>query len=457
MTYEFKHLAGSLFYLVSRRHHDKSTRRAELLMPGTSIDSAGTPVLVRLAAADAGGGSASFDALSTAVFRSTSDGVWLLDSEGGTLWTNERLSILLGASREQLRVRHFFDFTADDTAQECFRACQSDRSEQRREMSFGDPAGMAFADVRLIPFDDEDGSSSVLAMITDVTRERQAEAAMLVAVQEFERRLLEHGYYDADGLTRDPAGYRDRLLALTGQIVAANKELEAFSYSVSHDLREPLRSIDGFSRILLERYGPLLDERGKDYLDRVRAAAQRMSRLIGDLLTLSRIARAEMASEPVDITSIARAICSDLAESSPDREVVVAIDDNLTALGDARLLNVVLTNLLGNAWKFTSRRPDARIDVNRQESATDDVFRISDNGAGFEMKYVEKLFRPFQRLHSDADFIGTGVGLATVQRIISRHRGRVWAESTVGEGARVFFSLPRPVASPESFTKRTTL
>ena len=389
----------------------------------------------------ADGGAVDIEPLSLAVFRSTSECVWVLDESGRTVWANDRLSLLLGQPIEELQ--NFEDFSTDGAAAECFRCCISEHAEQHREMSFQKPGIIGCADVRLIPLqNDGDSSPAVLVMITDVTRERQAEAAMLLAVQELERRI---GLDDSTQASRqdEAHGNRDRLLSLAAQIVAANKELEAFSYSVSHDLREPLRSIDGFSRILVERYGSVLDDRGKDYLSRVRSAAQRMGQLIADMLTLARIARAEMTFEPVDVTRIARSICDDLAGSDPERRVDVVISDGLTAVGDSRLLNVVLTNLLGNAWKFTSKCAEPRIELTRCASETDDVFLVSDNGAGFEMKYVEKLFRPFQRLHSDAEFMGTGVGLATVQRIVARHGGRVWAEATVGEGARLFFSVPR--------------
>lgn len=382
--------------------------------------------------------------LSDTVFQATAESIWLLDETGRTLWANERLSALLGAPADQLAQMNFLDFSADGVAAECFRACLNDRSEQRCNMKFVQAEHVVWADVRLLPFRDPQGGAAVVALVTDMTSERQAEAIILRAADELERRLLSA---DETGRRRrkavEQAGYRERLLILTEQIVAANRELEAFSYSVSHDLREPLRSIDGFSRILLERYDTQLDERGRDYLRRVRAAAQRMGFLIADLLTLARIARAEMGSESVDITRLAQSIAGDLAASDPSRHVEVRVSEGLTADGDARLLGVVLTNLIGNAWKFTARAPAACIEVSRCESATDDVFRVSDNGAGFDMKYVDKLFQPFQRLHSHADFAGTGVGLATVQRILSRHGGRAWAQADVGHGAQIFFSLPR--------------
>jgi PAS domain S-box-containing protein len=383
--------------------------------------------------------------LSDAVFRSTAESIWLLDETGRVLWANDRLSALLDEAPDQIARRNFLDFCADGVAAERFRACATDRSEQRCEMSFVQSGKVVSVDVRLIPFSDPDGSpNAIVALMTDVTSERQAEAIILRAAEELERRLL--GADDKGGPRRkvvEPADYRERLLELTEQIVSANRELEAFSYSVSHDLREPLRSIDGFSRILIERYEKQLDDRGRDYLRRVRAAAQRMGLLIADMLSLARIARADMTSGTVDITAISRTIAADLAAAEPNRHVDVRVSEGLTAAGDPRLLSVVLTNLIGNAWKFTGRNPAARIAVSRCESATDDVFLVSDNGAGFEMKYVDKLFRPFQRLHSHEDFAGTGVGLATVKRILARHGGKAWAEAKVGDGAQVYFSVPR--------------
>lgn len=387
--------------------------------------------------------------LAGAVFEATSESIWLLDETGRTLWTNGRLSILLGESRERIASMNFLDFSTDGVAAERFRACTRDRSEQHCEMSFVQGDKVISADVRLLPFQGPATSSTaVVALLTDVTSERQAEAIILRAAEELERRLS--GADEMPGRRRkgvEQASYRERLLGLTEQIVAANRELEAFSYSVSHDLREPLRSIDGFSRILLERYEGQLDEKGSDYLRRVRTAAQRMGLLIADMLTLARIARAEMASETVDLTTLARSIALDLAVSQPDRRVDVRVSDALTATGDARLLRVVLTNLIGNAWKFTSRSAAAWIEISQCDSETDDVFRVSDNGAGFDMKYVDKLFLPFQRLHSHEDFSGTGVGLATVQRILARHGGRAWAQASVGEGTQIFFSIPRRPAA----------
>ncbi|MGE5299598.1 MAG: sensor histidine kinase, partial [Acidobacteriota bacterium] len=205
-------------------------------------------------------------------------------------------------------------------------------------------------------------------------------------------------------------------------------------------LRTPLRSIDGFSLALLEDYTDRLDANGRDYLERVRAATQRMGLLIDDILKLSRVTRAEMKREPVDLSGIARDILRRLAEAYPERSVTVKVQESVLANGDGRLLAVVLENLLGNAWKFTERSGDARVEFGLLQRDGGRVYFVRDNGEGFDMKYADKLFQPFQRLHA-ADFPGTGIGLATVKKIIERHRGRVWIEGEVGRGTNVFFTL----------------
>jgi PAS domain S-box-containing protein len=225
------------------------------------------------------------------------------------------------------------------------------------------------------------------------------------------------------------------------QLEESNKELEAFSYSVSHDLRSPLRGIDGFSQALLEDYADKLDEEGKDYLQRVRAGSQRMAQLIDDLLNLSRVTRSEMKHEQVDLSRIAKDIADGLGKSQPERDVEFVIAEGLTTKGDERLLRAAMENLFSNAWKFTSIHPKGRIEFGVAQRDGKTVCFIKDDGAGFDMTYVEKLFRPFQRLHLPSDFPGTGIGLATVQRIIHRHGGRVWIEGEVEKGATVYFTL----------------
>ncbi|MBA3939024.1 MAG: hypothetical protein H0X38_16380, partial [Planctomycetes bacterium] len=232
-----------------------------------------------------------------------------------------------------------------------------------------------------------------------------------------------------------------RVVERTAMLEVANRELEAFSYSVSHDLRAPLRAIDGFAQALDEDHGATLAPTARDYLARVRGATRRMAELIDDLLVLARITRAELVRAPVDLSALAEAVVAALRRDAPQRVVTVAIAPGMTASGDARLLTVALENLLGNAWKFTARSPDARITFSASAGPDGPVFTVRDNGAGFDMAYVGKLFGAFQRLHSASDFPGTGIGLATVGRIIHRHAGKVWAEGALGAGAAFHFTL----------------
>ncbi len=227
----------------------------------------------------------------------------------------------------------------------------------------------------------------------------------------------------------------------SSELEQANKELEAFSYSVSHDLRSPLLAIDGFSYILQSEYSETMDEKGRHCLVRIRAGAQRMAQLIEDLLGLSQIASAPLSRQRVEISDIANKVLSELLERDPKREVETQIQEGLVVNADPRLVRVLLDNLLGNAWKYSSKQPMAMIEMRAEEHEGETVFLIRDNGAGFDMAQAKKLFAPFQRLHSEAQFAGTGIGLAIVQRIIARHGGRIWAEAAPGEGATFFFTL----------------
>jgi light-regulated signal transduction histidine kinase (bacteriophytochrome) len=226
------------------------------------------------------------------------------------------------------------------------------------------------------------------------------------------------------------------------ELEAANQELEAFSYSVSHDLRAPLRSVDGYSRALLEDYAELLPLEGRKFLEHVRSSAHRMGDLIEDLLELSKVTRAHLNSVPVDLTRLAEDILAELQRTYPGRSVRWSVAPNLTARGDPRLLQVVLENLLNNAWKYTSKEEQAEIEFGATSANGQTTYFVRDNGAGFDMAYAHRLFGAFQRLHTTTEFPGTGIGLATVQRIIHRHGGRIWAESALGQGATFFFTLP---------------
>lgn len=263
------------------------------------------------------------------------------------------------------------------------------------------------------------GTSAFVAVVRDFTERKQAEEEILKFNLELELRVAER----------------------TAQLEAANIEMEAFAYSVSHDLRAPLRSIDGFSLALLEDYQDKIDEQGNKYLQRVRSAAQRMAQLIDDLLNLSRVSRSEINIQPVDLSEIVQEIARNHGETQPERQAEFVIQEGIKVDGDSRLLRIVLENLIGNAWKFTSKHPTAKIEFGMQQQKDGNVYFVRDDGAGFDLNYSQKLFGAFQRLHAVTDFSGTGIGLATVQRIIRRHGGNVWAEAEVEKGATFYFTI----------------
>lgn len=258
-----------------------------------------------------------------------------------------------------------------------------------------------------------------------------------------------------DRLRELNASLEQRVMQRTAELEAANQELKAFSYSVSHDLRAPLRAIDGFSRALLEDYAGLIDTTGKDYLQRVRHSAQHMGTLIDDMLKLSRVTQAPLQPETVDLGTLAEEIIAQLRRQDPARAVRVDIGPDLHACGDPGLLRVMLENLLENAWKYTGKTAAAQIEFDALQQDGETVFRVNDNGAGFDMQYADKLFGAFQRLHRRDEFEGTGVGLATVRRIVHRHGGRVWAEAEPDRGARFYFTLDPPARPDAALEERS--
>jgi PAS domain S-box-containing protein len=270
------------------------------------------------------------------------------------------------------------------------------------------------------PVEDDGQVRRLCGATFDITESRRVARELANINEELERRVRER----------------------TSELEAANEELRSFSYSVSHDLRAPLRAITGFGDALQTEYGEHLDATGRDYLQRMQAAARRMSQLIEDLIDLSRVTRVEMNRETFDLSELATAVVTELRHAEPQREVAVRIEPGICVKGDVRLMRLALENLIGNAWKFTAKREHARIEIGtlRGPRGRRTVY-VRDNGAGFEMEYAHKLFTPFQRLHNPSEFAGTGIGLATVQRIIHRHGSRIWAEGREGAGATFYFEM----------------
>ena len=365
--------------------------------------------------------------LTAAIFDSTTDLIWSVEPERFALLSFNRslaeyflrdhgVRLRAGMPQEEIMPsgRHRDQWHA------LYRRALA---EGRFTTEYLDSTATRTLNLTLVPLQRDGRAFAVAVFGKDITERKQAEAEI--------RQLHEH--------------LEQRVLERTAQLELANRELEAFSYSVSHDLRAPLRSIDGFSQVVLEDYRDRLDETGRHYLARIRAGTQRMGQLIDDLLKLSRTNRAELVLADCDLSGLCAQVAQELRLADPGRRVEFSVQPGLRLRADPRLLRVVLENLIGNAWKFTARRELARIEVGAAGVPGGEIaVGIRDNGAGFDMAHAGKLFDAFQRLHSGTDFEGTGIGLAIVQRIIHRHGGRVWAEAESGGGAAFFFSVPDP-------------
>ncbi|PYQ12967.1 MAG: hypothetical protein DMF80_16445 [Acidobacteria bacterium] len=356
--------------------------------------------------------------------------ICLLDSEGRIVSWSAGAEAIHGYAAEEILGRPFSLFHLREpgsTPEQALRQAATEGRFEDEGWRLRRDGSRFWANTVITPIHDEGGPLRGFAKITrDLTEKKRAEEEIAWLNADLERRVRER----------------------TAELEAANAEMEAFAYSVSHDLRAPLRAIDGFSQALTEDCQDRLEPSAVDHLRRIRAAARRMAELIDGLLDLSRVSRAEIRRQEVDLSGMARQVADGLQRTAPQRRVEWAIADGLTVTGDPRLLRLVLDNLLENAWKFTGGRPSGRIEVGARSNGDGPAYFVADDGAGFDMAYAGKLFGAFQRLHSEREFEGTGIGLATVRRVVNRHGGRIWAEAEVGRGATFFFTLP--ASPPES-------
>ncbi len=404
-------------------------------------------------------------ALLTAIFDNIEEGIVVCDENGILQRFNEATRRFHGLPEKNIPAEEwsqYYDLYMPDgkTLMQkqdvpLFRALQDGEVKNAELMIIpknGEPKSFISSGKRLV---NENGKTiGAVSVMHNITEQKKIEIELskyrknletLVEVRtkalEIQTAKIQESQTALTYLLEDVNESREQLKDVNVKLEATNKELESFSYSVSHDLRAPLRAIDGFSQVLLEDYSDILDDQGQDYLNRVRSGAQSMAALIDDLLNLSKVTRAPINLENVNLSQITQNIANELFLNNENRSVDLIIEKELYANADESLIRVAIQNLLENAWKFTSKKSSAKIEFGHTEIDNQKVYFIRDNGAGFDMKYIDKIFVPFKRLHTSTDFPGTGIGLATVQRIINGHKGKVWAESEIDIGTTVYFTI----------------
>jgi PAS domain S-box-containing protein len=358
-----------------------------------------------------------------ALIDNTNAVIYMRDLDGRYMVVNREYERLFDLRRNEIVGLTDHDLFPKEVADEFrandLRAAASGKPVHVEEYAPNDDGPRWYITVKFPLLDSAGKPYAVAGISTDITARKQAEEQVRKLNAELEQRVRER----------------------TAELETTARELDAFAYSVSHDLRAPLRSLHGFSRFLEEDYSDRLDDDGREYVARIKSSVAKMGQLIDDLLRLSRATRTELNREPVDISALATEIIEELRATEPDRQVGVEVTPGLVATGDSHLLRLALDNLLSNAWKFTGKCENAAITVGTLGQPGDQVFFVRDNGAGFSMRYEAKLFDPLQRLHTAEEFEGNGIGLAIVHRIVSRHGGRIWAESELGKGATFFFTV----------------